>query len=286
VRTADAPRISSLTRRFATAYDSDALRARTLEPTPSGQTPGAPGRSDPPSQPPQSARGFRSTRGRAPIEAPEVYGRGAIARIVRALPPIERAYSLVRFSILRPKLLSVMDLLLTDEGRILDVGCGFGLFAAYFGQTHPRRRIVGVDPSVRRIALARGVAQSLGLRDHSFVVGDVRTADVEGPFDAIYVLDVMHHLPREDQEQVLERLRSLLVPGGILLMKDITTEPAFGLFFTEALDRLMVGWREPLAYRHHREWGEMLTGLGFKVRMVRVPDVLPYPHVVIAARKT
>ena len=42
---------------------------------------------------------------------------------------------------------------------------------------------------------------------------------------------------------------------------------------------------EPLAYRHHREWGEMLAQLGFAVRMVRVPDVLPYPHVVIAATK-
>jgi hypothetical protein len=29
----------------------------------------------------------------------------------------------------------------------------------------------------------------------------------------------------------------------------------------------------------------MLTSLGFKVRIVRVPDVLPYPHVVIAATK-
>jgi 2-polyprenyl-3-methyl-5-hydroxy-6-metoxy-1,4-benzoquinol methylase len=231
---------------------------------------------------PASAR-VRASR--PPFEAPEIYGRGAIARIVRALPPVERAYSRVRFSILRPKLLSVMDLLLTDEGRILDVGCGFGLFAAYFGQTHPRRRIVGVDPSVRRIALARAVAQSLGLRDHTFIEGDVRDAPIEGPFDAVYVLDVMHHLPREDQEQVLERLRSLLVPGGMLLMKDITTEPRLGLYFTEALDRIMVGWREPLAYRHHREWGEMLSGLGFKVRMVRVPDILPYPHVVIAARK-
>ena len=230
------------------------------------------------------ASGARTSR--HPIEAPEVYGREAITRIVNALPPVERAYSRVRFSILRSKLLSVMDLLLTDEGRILDVGCGFGLFAAYFGQTHPRRRIVGVDPSVRRIALATSVARSLGLRDHSFVVGDVRTAPLEGPFDAVYVLDVMHHLPRDDQRQVLERLRSLLVPGGMLLMKDITTEPRFGLRFTEALDRLMVGWHEPLAYRHHREWGEILSGLGFKVRMVRVPDILPYPHVVIAARKT
>ena len=106
-------------------------------------------------EPPQSRprRALETLRARfSPrenIEAPEVYGRDAIGRIVRALPPFERAYSLVRFSILRPKLLSVMDLLLTDEGRILDVGCGFGLFAAYFGQTHPRRRIVGVDPDER-----------------------------------------------------------------------------------------------------------------------------------------
>jgi 2-polyprenyl-3-methyl-5-hydroxy-6-metoxy-1,4-benzoquinol methylase len=117
------------------------------------------------------------------------------------------------------------------------------------------------------------------------VAGDVRDAPLPGPFDAAYVLDVMHHLPEDDQLRVLERLRSLLVPGGVLVVKDITTEPAFGLLFTRALDRLMVGLHEPLAYRHHREWGAMLDSIGFKVRMVRVPDVLPYPHVVIAATK-
>jgi hypothetical protein len=95
----------------------------------------------------------------------------------------------------------------------------------------------------------------------------------------------MHHIPRADQLSVLTRLRDLLVPGGVLLIKDITTEPPFGLLFTRILDRLMVGLQEPLAYRHHREWGEMLVTLGFKVRIVRVPDVLPYPHVVIAATK-
>jgi 2-polyprenyl-3-methyl-5-hydroxy-6-metoxy-1,4-benzoquinol methylase len=222
----------------------------------------------------------------SPVEAPEVYGRRAVANIVRALPPIERAYSRVRFSILRPKLLSVMDLLLTDQGRILDVGCGFGLFAAYFGQTHPGRSIVGIDPNARRIGMARDVASRLELQRHEFVVGDVRDAELSPPFDAAYVLDVMHHLPATDHRPVLERLRALLVPGGMLLVKDITTEPRFGLAFTRALDRLMVGWSEPLTYRHHHEWGAILSDLGFKVRMVRVPDVLPYPHVVIAATKT
>ena len=244
--------------------------------------------SEPPASRPRRALGSivarLSGKGES-IEAPEIYGRDAIRRIVGALPPVERAYSRVRFSILRPKLLSVMDLLLTDEGRILDVGCGFGLFAAYFGQTHPRRRIVGVDPDGRRIGLARDVARKLGLEQHEFHVGDVRDAELQGPFDAAYVLDVMHHLPKDDQRRVLERLRSLLVPGGMLVVKDITTEPRAGLLFTEVLDRLMVGWNEPLAYRHHREWGEMLTEIGFRVRIVRVPDFLPYPHVVIAATK-
>lgn len=221
----------------------------------------------------------------SPDEAPDVYAHVAIAKIARALPPVERIYSRIRFSILRPKLLSVMDLLLPDEGRILDVGCGFGLFAAYFGQTHPRREITGIDPNARRIAMAERVTRSLGLTNHSFIAGDVRNAKLEGPFDAVYVLDVMHHIPAESQRSVLERLHDLLAPGGVLVMKDITTEPRHQLLFTEALDRLMVGFDEPLAYRHHREWGQLLSDIGFRVRVVRVPDILPYPHVVISATR-
>lgn len=219
------------------------------------------------------------------FEAPEVFGREAVANIASALPLVERAYAHVRFSILRTKLLSVMDLLLTDEGKILDVGCGFGLFAAYFGQTHPRRSIVGVDPNGRRVQMATHVAQKLGLTKHRFLEGDVRNVHLEGPFDAAYVLDVMHHIPEKDQIPVLERMRDLLRPNGMLLIKDITTEPRFGLKFTEVLDRVMVGMDDELTYRHHKEWGRLLSDLGFHVRIVRVPDVLPYPHVVIAATK-
>ncbi len=242
--------------------------------------------SEKPEREPVSQRLFRVLRGEPRrFEAPEVYGREAIARIARALPLVERAYANVRFSILRPKLLSVMDLLLPDEGRILDIGCGFGLFAAYFGQTQPARRIVGVDPNERRIAMARRVCEHVGVEGNTFHAGDARDVPLEGPFAGAYVLDVMHHIPAADQLPLLARLRDLLAPRGVLVVKDITTEPRFGLEFTRALDRLMVGWEEPLSYRHHREWGEMLTSLGFHVRMVRVPDVLPYPHVVIAATK-
>lgn len=231
------------------------------------------------------ARTLGQTVTAAPVEAQEVWGRAALSRIIRALPPIERAYATVRFSIMRPKLLSVLDLLLPEEGRILDIGCGFGLFAAYFGQTQPARRIVGVDPDARRVAMAKRTCLRLGLEGHEFIASDARSTDVQGPFDAAYVLDVMHHVPHGDQVTLLRQLRDLLAPHGVLIIKDITTEPWIGLKFTEALDRLMVGFDEPLSYRNHREWAELLRDLGFKVRVVRVPDILPYPHVVIAATK-
>lgn len=220
-----------------------------------------------------------------PIQAQEVWGRTALNRIVRVLPPVERAYATIRFSIMRPKLVSVLDLLLPDEGRILDIGCGFGLFAAYFAQTQERRRITGVDLDTRRTTMATKVFESLGLEGHRFFSADAHSPELQGPFDGAYVLDVMHHVPRDAQLPLLQRIHDLLKPGGVFLMKDITTEPWFGLKFTEVLDRVMVGMEEPLCYRHHTEWGEMLRGLGFKVRVVRVPDVLPYPHVVIAATK-
>lgn len=250
---------------------------------------GSPGQVRTEDRPPVSTRLLRVlARSDAPepsFYAPEVYGRDAIARIARALPPLERMYANVRFSIMRSKILSVMDLLLPDEGPILDIGCGFGLFAAYFGQTQPARRITGLDPDERRVKMARTVVDRLGLTGHEFVVGDARHVAREGRYAGAYVLDVMHHVPRDAQREVLARLRDALAPRGVLVVKDITTEPELGLRFTELLDRVMVGWNEPLAYRHHKEWGAMLTELGFHVRMVRVPDVLPYPHVVIAATK-
>jgi len=230
---------------------------------------------------------FPSRRKPRVLDAPEMFGARAMRKIVRALPPLEAAYATIRFTIMRSKLLSVMDLLLPAEGRILDVGCGFGLFAGYFAQTHPAREITGIDTNPQRIAMAQRVMRSIGQDQHEFLAADARDLrDVANrTFNAIYVLDVMHHVPRADQEALLQCLYDLLEPGGVLVLKDITTEPRFGLLFTEYLDRVMVGWNEPLAYRHHTEWGTLLDALGMRTRAVRVPDILPYPHVVIAAWK-
>lgn len=214
----------------------------------------------------------------------DVSATRALWRIARALPVVERTYAIIRFLILRAKLLATMDLLLPEEGAILDVGCGFGLWSAYFSQMKQGRRIIGIDPNRQRISMAKTVASQLGLRTE-FYAEDVRQTAARGPFRAVYLLDVLHHIPAADQLGVVRQLTDMIEDGGVLIIKDITTKPWLGLKFTEVLDRAMVGMKEELAYRHHSEWNELLRELGYEVRVVRVPDVLPYPHVIIAATK-
>ncbi len=220
----------------------------------------------------------------SPSPAEELSSTQALWRIARALPIVERSYAIIRFMILRVKLLATMDLLLPAEGPILDVGCGFGLWSAYFSQMQPGRRIIGIDPNAHRIAMAQKVAAKLGVKTE-FFAEDVRQTAARGPFRAVYLLDVLHHIPSADQVEVVSQLTDMLEEGGTLVIKDITTKPWLGLKFTEILDRAMVGMKEELAYRHHNEWSELLRDLGYSVRVVRVPDVLPYPHVIIAATK-
>src|SRR5215212_2506959 len=70
--------------------------------------------------------------------------------------------------------------------RVLDAGCGTGdvsfLVADWVG---PEGTVVGVDRSAAAVATARGRADALGLRRVTFLEGDVGTAALAGPFDAV-----------------------------------------------------------------------------------------------------
>lgn len=216
------------------------------------------------------------------------------ARAIRAIVAsyddlVTRLYSRVRFTILRQIFLEEIGQYLPRRGRVLDLGCGFGLFSLYFASLAPERQVTGVDLDARRIERARSSAARLGLDNVQYEVGDglVWTAGEGGPaerrFDAIYMLDIVHHLPRAEVPAFLARLKQRLEPGGVLVVKDIEDRPFWKVWFTLALDRLMVG-REPIHYWSPRELAGELQRLGFDVVRHRMRDVLPYPHIVYVCR--
>lgn len=210
----------------------------------------------------------------------------SLAPIVRSFEsPWVRAYATVRFAILRRRFLEEIGQYLPRRGRVLDLGCGFGLFALHFAREAPERRLFAIDQDAARIEAARRSATRLGVTNVRFLAGDARESPEGAPYDAAYLVDLLHHLPQDSVPDFLAMVRDLLVPGGTLVVKDVSDRPAWKRLFTLALDRAMVGLAEPIRYWPPSELQALLESLGFEVRRHEMRDLLPYPHVLYACRR-
>jgi len=206
--------------------------------------------------------------------------RDAIARVVAAYDdPVTRAYSRARFLILRQRFLDEIGQYLPADGDVLDIGCGFGLFSLYYAQVYPRARFHGIDLDARRIARASRAAARLGLENVAYAVGDARGYRAARELRAVYMLDIIHHIPPETVEPLLRELWQSLMPGGGLVVKDVDTRPIYKRWFTHALDRL-VSPGGVIHYWPADRLQRLLERVGFRVYRHLMVDVLPYPHVL------
>jgi SAM-dependent methyltransferase len=208
-----------------------------------------------------------------------------ILRIIQAYDdPVVRAYCWLRFGILRQRFLDEIGQYLPAAGRVLDLGCGFGLFSLYYAATAPDRVVHGLDLNGRRVAMARRAAGRLALANVFYRQGDAREVGGRGEYAAAYMLDIVHHVPAASVEPLLRRLHDGLVPGGRLLIKDVDAHPAWKRWFTWTLDRVMDP-RTPVRYWPAEELQLLLERVGFSVHRHLMVDVLPYPHVLYVCRR-
>ena len=105
--------------------------------------------------------------------------------------------------------------------RVLDVGCGAGdtsvLIAEMVGESG---EVVGVDRAPAAIAAAR--AKGAGHRNLQFLEGDPAEMSFDRPFDAVagrFVLMFQKH-----PATMLQRLRSQVRPGGVLVFHELDYE--------------------------------------------------------------
>jgi cyclopropane fatty-acyl-phospholipid synthase-like methyltransferase len=208
-----------------------------------------------------------------------------VLSVIRAYDDwIVRSYCWGRFWILRQRFLDEIGQYLPAQGRVLDIGCGFGLFSLYYASVRPGLRIEGIDRSASRIAMARRAARRLGLDNVQYEVGDARDFRSGESFDAAYMLDIVHHVPEETVRPLLEQLAKALPARGLLLIKDVDTRPAYKRWFTHVLDRLMDP-RSPVRYWSVEELEGLLGEVGFRVRRHLMVDFLPYPHVLYVCER-
>lgn len=98
-------------------------------------------------------------------------------------------------------------------GRALDAGCGPGHAAEFLADGFTE--VVGLDLSGPLIDIAQAKRARPNVR---YVVKDLFDLDDEDGFDLVYSHTMLHHL--EDYRAGLERLRSLVRPGGSVALID------------------------------------------------------------------
>lgn len=190
--------------------------------------------------------------------------------------------------------------LLPRTGRLLDLGCGRGIWLALLvkaarlyasGQWRvdwppppSGLTLSGVDAAPASIAIAQG---ALGARVELRVAN---LCDYQPPAsNVVLLLDVLHYLPAHRQQDLLARVHAVLESGGLLLIRDADADAGVRFALTRSAERLAAWcrghWRQRFHYRGMREWTRLLEGLGFTVVTRDMSARTPFANVLIEARR-
>jgi SAM-dependent methyltransferase len=198
-----------------------------------------------------------------------------------------------------PVFRAILELgLLQGRPRILDLGCGQGLLAAWLhaaarccklGQWHsvwpPAPQpfsIRGIELMARDVERAR---RALGAGS-GVEQGDIRSAEF-GAADAVVILDVLHYMELDAQRQVLERVRAALPNGGLLLLRVCDAGGGLRFNYTQWVDKaVMLARGHSLLTTHSRsiaQWREVLQQCGFDSQPKPMSKGTPFANVLLIA---
>src|SRR5258706_14061911 len=110
--------------------------------------------------------------------------------------------------------------------RILDVGCGMGILVGAL-RAKGFRETSGIDisPEQIEIARARGLPCELVDDAHIFRMAEHQPES----FDAIFLMDVLEHVPRSSQLSWLASIHKLLKRGGRLILSVPNANSTFAM---------------------------------------------------------
>jgi SAM-dependent methyltransferase len=189
-----------------------------------------------------------------------------------------------------------------DNARVLDLGCGRGLLAAWFLAAEQLAglsqwpeavpppsglRFRGVEMMAREAECGNRALQGLHGDRVQLFCGDMREA-VMDDIDAIAILDVLHYIPWVAQDGLLDRIRAALPPGGIFVTRIGNADGGLRFRasqFVDACISFVQGHRlERMWCRPVHEWVRALESRGFAVKALPMSSGTPFANVLLICR--
>ena len=121
--------------------------------------------------------------------------------------------------------------------RAVDLGCGTGVQTALLADRFDE--VLAVDLSGPMVDFARHRRSRTGVRYEQRDLRDV-TADTDGRFDLVFSAYTLHHV---ELDAALQRIRSLVRPGGQVLLVDVVDDrqPVPRRWFRRQAWRMLAG---------------------------------------------
>jgi 2-polyprenyl-3-methyl-5-hydroxy-6-metoxy-1,4-benzoquinol methylase len=187
---------------------------------------------------------------------------------------------------LRPYICPFEDLIrwMPASGRVLDVGCGAGLFLGLAGRARPNVTGIGFDADADAVAAAQGMARQhfpdgrIAFR-HS-AVGDPWP---DGPFDLVSMIDVLHHIPPPAQQGAILQAYAHVGSGGLFLYKDMVDRPFYRAWWNRFHDIVVA--RQWINYRRIGEVEGWLRAEGAEIVERSARSLGLYGHEWIVAKR-
>jgi ubiquinone/menaquinone biosynthesis C-methylase UbiE len=157
------------------------------------------------------------------------------------------------------------------SGRVLDVGCGDGLFAEVLFGGRAEVELAGVDTSLEELARAG----RRGLYRHILLARAQQLPFPDNHFDVVLSNSVLEHIPHP--ENAVCEMRRVLKPGGVMVLTVPSVHLADFFFYTILLRKLgLAAWGRRYAdfknrsWKHYNLWSRsrwvaFLEGEGFAV---------------------
>jgi 2-polyprenyl-6-hydroxyphenyl methylase/3-demethylubiquinone-9 3-methyltransferase len=162
------------------------------------------------------------------------------------------------------------------EGRILDLGCGYGLLSHLLAMRSPERQVLGLDISAERVATSQDAGR--GLANVAFRQGDVTLVEFGRP-DSMVMNDLLHHIPHTHQIPLLAKCYEALPPEGVLIIKDVDKSVLWKYVWNYAHDFLK-NRNLPFYCLDSPILSALLELVGFQVEITHLDDGYAYPHVL------
>ena len=169
------------------------------------------------------------------------------------------------------------------DDKVGDVGCGSGQFLLLVSEFAKPSFVYGIEINQRLVNNAKNLFSSLPNKNFNFTEYNGKNFPAElGEMDIIFLVDVLHHVPKKNQENFIMELISVMKLGAKLILKDINAGSPL-VYFNKLHDLIFA-----------REIGNeisidnailLLKRNGLKIIKQEKRTMYVYPHYTIVAQK-